>query len=310
MADFVSQEPTANEKAQGKASAKQGTVLPDIDMDAQVSVDKFVTEKFTFENARGTAKVSKGIIDVKDMSLNVFNGTVKSNGYVDLHDPKRSPFDLDLDVKGVESNSMLSNFTSMGKYLFGKLSTTTKIKGDLNDTMGLDTKTLFGTGVIDINDGKLLGFPLTQKLAEVTNLTELKEVNFKDWTNAFTISNGRIVVKDLKVHSGTTDFLVGGSQGLDGTMDYALTVKLPGSVSDRINLGGIAGQLIDNLKDKDGRLNLTFDVTGTNTNPTIKLNQDVAKAALEQKANDAKKKAEDELKKKAEDALKKLFKRP
>ena len=103
---------------------------------------------------------------------------------------------------------------------------------------------------------------------------------------------------------------MGGSQGLDGTMDYVLTVKLPGSVSDKINLGGVAGQLLDNLKDKEGRLNLTFDVGGTNTNPTITLNQDVAKAALGQKANDAKKKAEEELKKKAEEGLKKLFKRP
>src|SRR5258706_564416 len=83
---------------------------------------------------------------------------------------------------------------------------------------------------VDIDDGKLVGFPVAKKLAAVTNLTELKEINFKDWTNAFSISNGRLNIKDLKINAGPTDLVVGGSQGLDGSMDYLLTVKLPGSV--------------------------------------------------------------------------------
>ena len=167
---------------------------------------------------------------------------------------------------------------------------------------------------VDISNGKLLGFPLTAKLADVTSLTELREVNFKDWTNAFSIANGRLNIKDLKVNAGATDFVLGGSQGFDGSMDYALTVKLPSSVSDRLKLGGAADQLLQFMKDKDGRLNIAFDVGGTSMSPSIRLNpkaqENAAKTALEQKAGDAKKKLEDDLKKKAEEGLKKLFKRP
>jgi len=96
-------------------------------------------------------------------------------------------------------------------------------------------------------------------------------------------------------------------------MDYNLTVKLPGDVSDRLKLPGIGEQLVDLLKDKDGRINLNFLVTGMTNEPVLKLNmsaEDLVKKAAEQKGNEGKQKLEDELKKKAEEGLKKLFKKP
>jgi hypothetical protein len=315
MADLMSEEGPTTGKTGGKTpEATTGGLLPGIDINTSLTVGKLVTEKFTFENVRGAATVAGGVVQLKDMSLDVFGGKVKTKGTLDLRDPKKSPFDLDLDIKGVESNPLLSQFTSFGQYLFGKFSTNTRLKGDLNDTLGLNAQTLFGEGTVDISSGKLIGFPLTQKLADVTSLTELREVNFKDWTNAFSVSDGRLNIKDLKVQAGTIDFLLGGSQGLDGAMDYSLTVKLPPDVSDRIKLGGAADQLLQFFKDSNGRINLTFDVSGTATSPTLALNakaqENAAKSALQGKTDEAKKKLEDELKKKAEEGLKKLFKRP
>ncbi len=314
-ADLLSEE-TLEEKANKDETITENKTgfIPGIDIDANVSIDRLVTQKFVFENTRGTAAIANGIINLKNMSLNAFGGAITTKGMLDLRDPKKSPFQLDLDIKQVESNALLSEFTSFGQYLFGKFSIKTTLKGDLNDTLGLHPQTLFGDGTVDIASGKLMGFPLTQKIADYTSLTELREINFKDWTNAFLISNGRLNIKDLKVNAGEIGFLLGGSQGLDGSMDYLLTVKLPSSFSDRIKLGGGADQLLQFFKDKDGRINLTFDVGGTSTNPTVKLNakaqEEAAKAALLRKTDEAKNKLEDDLKKKAEEGLKKLFKRP
>ncbi|MBI4810711.1 MAG: hypothetical protein HY800_04580 [Ignavibacteriales bacterium] len=101
-------------------------------------------------------------------------------------------------------------------------------------------------------------------------------------------------------------------------MTYALNVKLPGSLSDRLKLSGVANQLVQFFKDKEGRISLDFDVTGATASPSLKLNtkaqEDMAKQALEKEKqkllDQGKKKVEDELKKKAEEGLKKLFKKP
>jgi len=288
--------------------------LPGIDVDANVSIDKLVTDKFTFNNARGSASVSGGKVTLKNFTVQAFQGTIQTQGTLDLHDQNKRPFDLDLNIANIESNELLPKFTSFGTYLSGKLTMNTKLRGDLNDTLGLNTQSLLGNGAVHILQGKLNGLPLMQKVADFTGLENMREVNFKDWTNAFSIQDGRLTVKDLKVDAGATNLLLDGSQGLDGSLDYNLTVKLPQEASGRLKLNGVADQVVQFLKDKDGRINLPFLVTGMTANPVLKLNtsaaEALAKKALEQKGNEAKQKLEDELKKKAEEGLKKLFKKP
>jgi hypothetical protein len=304
----------------GKAAPAGGGfgLPPHLKVNADVSIDRLVTEKFTFTNARGEATVADGIVRMKEFSVNAFDGTIKSKGMLDLRDPKKSPFDFDLDIRNVESSAMLPNFTSFGKYVFGKFSTTTALRGDLNDTLGLDPQSLLGKGTVNISDGKLIGLPMLEKLAGLINVSELRTVNFKDWSNAFAVENGRLTVKDLKVNAGQTGFSLDGSQGLDGSLAYGLTVKLPESMSGRIALPGIAGDMLQYLKDKDGRYSLSFNVGGMMASPSVSFNaraqEDLVKQALDAQKqkllDDAKKKAGDDLKKKLGDGLKNLLKKP
>ena len=305
----ISSAPTAQAgtKETKKTPQKHGGLLPGFDIAADVAIDKFITDKFTFSDAKGSLALSDGVVDLKSFSVNAFQGTIQTKGTLDLRDEKKRPFNLDLGIANVESNALLSNFTSFGQYLIGKLNMNTTIKGDLNDTLGLNPQTLTGDGLVKILEGKLTGFPLTQKIAEFTGASQLKEVNFKDWVNSFSIANGRINVKDLKVNAGTTSFALNGSQGLDGSLDYSLNVKLPPELSDKLNLQGVAGDLLRYFKDKDGRMNLPFHVGGTSSNPALQLDtksqEDAAKKALQQKAEDA-------LKNKVQEGLKNLFKKP
>ena len=76
----------------------------------------------------------------------------------------------------------------------------------------------------------------------------------------------------------------------------------------------MGGDILQFLKDREGRINLAFRVTGTASSPVLRLDaeaqKEAARNALEAKANEAKRRLEDELKKKVEEELKKLFKRP
>ena len=322
-ADLMSEEsPPAEGKKQERGKKAQAALLPNMDVDANVSIDKLETEKFDFTNARGSVKIREGVITLQNFSVNAFQGNIVTRGVLDLRRMERRPFDLNLEVIGVEAHTMLPKFTSFGNNLFGKFSMNTSVKGDLDDTLGLNTKTLNGRGTVQIFDGKLVGYPMTIKLADVTGISELREVQFKDWSNAFTIADGRIHVKDLKIVAANTDFVLNGSQGFDGSLDYKMLVRLPGSVSGRLSIGGLGGEVINFLKDKEGRINLNFKVSGTASDPAYALDTEEAKQkakqALEEKARqeaerlkqEAMKKAEEELKKKAEEGLKKLFKKP
>jgi len=196
-----------------KPTVKPIGSFPAIDIAANVAIANLSTDKFTFSNAKGALEVSNGVLTLKSFNVGAFAGIIQTKGTLDLRDSGKRAFNLDLDIKNVESNTLLSNFTSLGRYLFGTFSTRSSLRGELDDSMGLNPRSLLGSGTVQISNGKLKGFPLMQKLAEFTNLTTLKEVDFAEWTNVFSISDGRINIKEGKVTTGAGEFQIGGSQG-------------------------------------------------------------------------------------------------
>ena len=134
---------------------------------------------------------------------------------------------------------------------------------------------------------------LLAKIAEFTGLTELRELQFNNWANTFTIADGKMGINNLTMNAASTDFTVNGTQGLDGTMDQVLSMKLSQTLSNKARLPGIGDQLLQYFKDNDGRLTLNFAVTGTMSNPSIKLDtrpqEEMAKKAVEQKVLEGKK---------------------
>jgi hypothetical protein len=154
---------------------------------------------------------------------------------------------------------------------------------------------------------------VNQTIATLLKLPDLETINFKDWANSFTIENGRIIIKDLKIHALDADYTVNGSQGLDGSLDYTMTMLLSQATSGKVNIPGFIGQAADLFKDQTGRLKLDFAVGGTSDDPKVSLDtkaaQQKAEELAKQKVANEAKKVQESIQKKAEDALKGLFKR-
>jgi uncharacterized protein involved in outer membrane biogenesis len=295
----------------GTAAGGSGTgslLLPAIDMAGTVEVETLRTEKFTFTNTKGGIAVKDGIAKLKDLRLDVFGGSVETSGNLDLRDPSKRPFDLNLDVKNVESNSMLSPFTTFGKYLFGKLTLSTSMKGDLDDTLGISTTSLTGAGTALVADGKLTGLPLLEKLAGFLSADRLKEVDFKNWTQSFSVADGRLNVKDLKIGGNDANITVNGVHGLDGSVDYSMNINIPRDVAGKITPRGVPAELVQFFSDKEGNMSFDFLVTGQSASPSLKLDTRAQENLLKQRmGEEAAKKLTDPLKKAAE-GLKKLIK--
>jgi hypothetical protein len=265
-----------------------------------MTVGKFITDKFEFDNVKGALSISNGVITLQNFSLNAFGGGIVTKGTLDLRDTLKKPFDLSLNMNNVDSHEALSKFSSFGDNLEGKITLNTKLKGDLDDTLGLDKQTLQGDGTMSVADGKIQNFALMNKIAAMTNKPEYKELDFKTWSGEFTIVDGKMTLKDNVIHSPAADYTIGGVQGLDGSMDYSVNMKLSKDESSNISIGGIGGAIVQALKDKDGRIIIALKVGGTMNNPTVTPDLDAAKKAA---LNNVKGQNMDQLKKKAGDIL-------
>jgi uncharacterized protein involved in outer membrane biogenesis len=312
-APITPESPNAGRSATSKATGKAAFPLPAMDIDASATIGTLTLEKFEFTNIKGAMRVSKGVVTMQNLALNAFGGTVVSSGSVDLNKPDRPLFDLSLNLNGVEAAALLSHFTSFGQKLSGALTTSTKLKGALNDTLGLVPETVEGDGKVAVKNGSLKGFKVNQTLASSLKLPDLETIQFKDWGNDFTVRKGRLTIKDLTITASTGQYVVNGSQGLDGSLDYHMALYLPPSAASKLNIPGFAGEAVNLFKDQSGRLKLDFNIGGTTDNPKVQLDTDPAKNRAvdlaKQKLEDEAKKAGDQLKNKATDALKKLFKK-
>ena len=305
--------PSAPSTSSSPPAGEGPFLLPDLDMDVNASIKTLSLEKFEFSDVRGTLRVSRGLLTMQNLSLNTFGGSVVSNGSLNLASPDRPLFDLKLNLNALEASSVLTPFTSFGQRLNGALSMSTTMKGALNDTLGLVPAALQGSGTVSVRNGTLKGVKVNQALASTLNLPDLETIQFTDWGNDFKVENGRLVIRDLSIKALNAQYVVNGSQGLDGTLEYRLTLYLPESVGSRLKVPGFAGEAVNLFKDQSGRLKFDFNVGGTTDNPKLQIEtaavQQRAEQLAKQKLEEEKKKLEKQLQDKAGDALKKLFKK-
>ncbi len=300
------------EKARTKTRGS-AAVLPPLTMDVSASIGTFTMEKFEFKNVRATARLADGVITMQNFSMNVFDGSVVTKGTLNLQKPEQPLFDLALDVSKVDAHAMLPKFTSFGERLYGRMTMNSTLKGALDDTLGLVPQSLNGQGRVQMENGKLTGVKINKSIADILKLPDLENIQYKDWANTFTIANGRITIKDLKITALDADYVVNGSQGLDGSLDYSMSLILPERTSSRASIPGFAGEAVNLFKDQSGRVKLDFSVGGTSDAPKVSLDTKAAQQKAEdlakKKIADEAKKVQDQLKQKGEDLLKDLFKK-
>ncbi len=287
--------------------------FPSLAMDVSASIRSLVMERFTLENVRSSARIEGSHVTLNDFTCNVFEGTIRSRGELNLEDIGSPQFALSLDIGNVSGHKLLSEFTSFGSRIFGTCSMTAHLQGSLDDTLGLRPETLEGQGTVRLREGRLVGVEVNREIASRLSLPSLEEVVFSEWSNAFSIREGRFLIKDLIINGSQADYTVNGSQGLDGSLDYAVGLVLPLQTSDRVAVAGFAGDALNMFKDHDGRFHFTFGVTGSMEKPVVVLQTEAARKRLEdmarQKLNDERRRLEEQAKKKGKDLLDKLFKK-
>lgn len=310
----------AQQQAGGGAppkAAKASMPLPNVDMEIAANIGTLTTSKFEMKDVRGTMRISNGVIDMKNLTMKMFDGAIASKGSINLKNPQRPTFNLDLDMNSLKANSALSAFTSFGQRLLGDMNMNIQISGALDDTLGLIPSSLNASGKVGVNNGKLQGMKVNQQVASLLSVPDVAEINFKDWVNAFSIKDGRVNIPDLKIAALGADYAIAGSQGLDGSMDFKMAMLLSEAASAKVNVPGFAGEALNALKEPNGRVKLDFLVGGTSDNPKVSLDTqslqaraaEFAKSKLDAEKQKLQQKLEEEAKKKGGDLLKDLFKK-
>jgi hypothetical protein len=299
----------AERKVEEKTTVVDTIPLPDINASGQISIQKVIFRKVELTGLSAKLDVTDGVLRLDNIVTKVYSGSVGGKVTCDLNNMEHIPYNIDLTANQIEANDFLSQFTSFGNHLFGKMNMNANFSGKGNQLPDIQ-KSLTANGTVSFADGKLVNWELLDKVASFLKLDSFKEQQIKTLRNTFRIADSRVWFDDFSAITKDGDFKLLGSVGLDGSLDYKLNAVLSPELSPRFDA---LGDLSQYLKNEQGRVVLDIKITGPAKNPEFALDtskpEDKFKQQMKEKAQEQTDKAKDQLKEKGQDLLKDLLKK-
>ena len=312
VSDFM----TTNKTKPTSAKAKKTTTPADtsklkvieipknINFTMQAGFKQLVYEKMNFSNAKGILKIADGNMKIQDMTLQAFGGNLLMNGLYSTSDPKKPAVDFDISINEVVFTEIAKQVEIVQKMVpifekaTGKFSTKLSINSLLKSDMMPDLASLIGNGSFSTKSVGLTNVPAINALASGLKINELSKTTIKDLGLIFEIKDGKLNTKPFDVKIGDVKMNLGGSTGLDKTINYVGKVQLP----DKFKLGQfstvnlkIGGTFAKPKVELDYKSTLNTLVTDTKAKVTTEVNKQV---------DNAKEKALEEARIKKENAIK------
>lgn len=298
-------------------------VPANIDFVFRSSLKKVKYDSLDIDNLYGTIIVRDQRVILKNLNMDILQGSVAVNGEYNTKDIKSPFIDLSLDVRKIDIPEAFQSFVTVQKLapvaesITGKVSTKLVFTSFLDSTMTPVMNSIAGQGnlsseVIQINNSKTF-----EKIGGILKSDKYKVITLEDVDIKYSIRNGRVYIQPYHTKIGNSDLIIKGDQGIDQTMNYEMKMKIP-----RSELGGTAQSAIDELSSLAARqgikldpgetIDVKFMVTGTFKDPKVrpmfgegtrKITREVREQVQEivdQKVEEVKQEARDEINREAE----------
>lgn len=306
-------------------------VPENIDMTVDADFKKIIYTNMTLSNLDGQLVVSPDrSITIKDATAETLQGKVKMTGGYYTADPEDPKFDMNIDLEKMDFKEAFSTFNSfatlapIGKFMTGTFTTNMAMEGSLGKDMMPVYSKLNAEGFLHTINGLIAEFKPLNAIGNALNIEELKgKMAVKDSKNWFTISNGKVEVKEFDYSVKDLKMKIGGSHSLENEMDYNIKTAIPRKWLDKAGLGNLASSGLKSISEQASKLglnigqsetvNVLINLKGSITDPKVKFSLlgldgetslvDAAKETVKAAVDDKKEEIKADLSEKAQKIL-------
>jgi len=294
--------------AKPKEIPMEAVALPtNIDFTFNTNLGKVLYDNMVMEQMKGAILLKNGILNMKGLSFLTMDGSIKSDGEYNPQNINSPAFSLDLDMKNISVDKAYNTFNTIqvmapaAKNVTGKFSTLFKIKGKMTKEMKPDMSTINGGGLVKFTEGQIKDLKIMEGINKLAKTSLPTQTDIKDIQIKTTIKDGRLFFEPFDLKAGGQLVNIGGSNGLDGTIDYIIKTSVPAGAAGAAvasALSGLTGKSINSPKD----IKFEIGATGPASSPKYRIIKvdagDVkneAKAAVNDKINQVKADAEEKV---------------
>ncbi|MFP4367098.1 MAG: AsmA-like C-terminal region-containing protein [Bacteroidales bacterium] len=284
-----------------------------IDFALASSVDRVLFDEMDISQLKGRIIVRDSKLLMEGVNMNMLEGSVSMSGEYNTQDMTAPFIDFEMDINSFDIPSSFNTFntvqqlTPLAEDLRGSFSSSVDLYTILDDDMMPVMNTLDARGSLRTSSVEVLSSETFNKLSQALNLKEDRENILRDINISFVIANGRVHVDPFDVSMGPVDMVIGGSQGIDRTLNYTVRMNIPRSA-----FGQGAEQLIDNLTSSAAERGLDIqpgetvsvnaNITGSFDDPQVSLDmQEAARSTMEQVRDQIRQQVEEEVEQRVEE---------
>lgn len=317
----------ANELMTGESAPEEETpdstalsvieIPRNINFTAKVDMKKIVYDKLVIGNLAGNVTVSNGLADLKNLSMNMLEGTVQMSGTYNPRDVKAPLVNFDFDMSNIDIPAAFKSFSTLQKMapavkdMAGRVSTQFKFNSLLDSTMMPVMNSINAYGKLQSKSIGVSNSKAFAKLADFLKKDEFRNPSLKDVNVSFSVKDGRIFIEPFDTRIAEAKMNFGGDMGIDQTLNFKAKVSVPTAY-----LGGAANVANDLLGRYGAKLPQNIDVNlkilGTSSKPDVQLDsgsgsaggsasaKETAKEAVKGKVDEAKTEARQKAKAEAD----------
>lgn len=233
-----------------------------IKADGEMRIKQAIYQGMPIDNLLLRYRLEKNLLTVETLSGQVAGGAFKQSGTVDLS-RKGLAYEGRVELTSLALDTLTRLFAPRAQgTVLGALSLATEFKGRGTRAASLREQ-LTAEGDFTFRDGRLNTTPLTQGLAELLRLDELKELSFKNGSGNYRIRQGRLQLNG-SMSGQDLSLAPTGEIGLDGGLDLDLAALLSPNLSAKLDKKGkIAGY----FSDEQGWTRIPLKLGGTLESP-------------------------------------------
>lgn len=227
--------------------------------------------QLTLTDVKAKCAFDNGVLRLDPVSANAFGGATEGAITVDTR-PDAGAYAVQVALKSVDANKLLSATTSVKQKLFGVLSGNADVQ--LRPKPGQDfARALNGVVKVQLTNGRLAGVQLLNEaasLARAVGYTKRNEsfTNIVKLAGTMRIQDGVANTDDMQLAFDGGSMSATGTAGLaDQTLNLRVTTVLPKAVSEQIGGSKAGGWMSTVLANSKGELIIPAIVTGTFSQP-------------------------------------------
>lgn len=265
VSDFMA--PTTTVSEEGKKTTEAVKIPSFLDCSISAKAGTVVYDNLNLKDVSGTMLIRDEAVTLNNLKMGIFGGNIGLTGTVSTKG-KTPKFDMNLGLNAVNiaesftQLDMLKSIAPIAGVVNGKLNSTIKLSGNLQNDMTPNLKTISG----DLF-GQLLSTTINEKnsamltaLSSNMKFIDMSKVNLNDVKAALSFKDGKVNVKPFDIKYQDITVNVGGTHGFDQTMNYNLKFDVPVKY-----LGKDVTNLIAKLTPADQKQITSIPVTGLMT---------------------------------------------